>query len=86
MGLAADCCERPVPAPKRRPETPLEQFFADLGDFIARHSQWAGPILGLITFGESMVLIGAFFPATVLMVTAGGLAGAGVIDPLPLLL
>ncbi|MBX7249105.1 MAG: DedA family protein [Caulobacteraceae bacterium] len=28
-----------------------------------------------------MVLIGAFFPATVLMVTAGGLAGAGVIDP-----
>lgn len=70
----------------RTPETPLEQFFADLGDFIARNAQWAGPILGLITFGESMVLIGAFFPATVLMVTAGGLAGAGVIDPLPLLL
>ena len=64
----------------------MEQFFADVGDFIREHSQWAGPILGLITFGESMVLIGAFFPATVLMVTAGGLAGAGVIDPWSLLL
>jgi len=64
----------------------LEQFFADLGDFIREHSQWAGPILGLITFGESMVVIGAFFPATVLMVTAGGLAGAGIIDPVSVLL
>jgi len=64
----------------------VEQFFADVGDFIREHSQWAGPILGLITFGESMVLIGAFFPATVLMVTAGGLAGAGVIDPWSLVL
>lgn len=63
----------------------MEQFFADIGDFIREHSLWAGPILGLITFGESMVLIGAFFPATVLMVTAGGLAGAGVIDPWSLL-
>lgn len=86
MGLAADHRERRVAAPYRRLETPLEQFFADVGDFIARNEQWAGPILGLITFGESMVLIGAFFPATVLMVTAGGLAGAGVIDPVPLVL
>ena len=86
MPLAAVRAGHPVPALKRRPEIPLEQFFADLADFIARNAQWAGPILGLITFGESMVLIGAFFPATVLMVTAGGLAGAGVIDPVPLLL
>ena len=63
----------------------MEQFFADLGAYIEQHRDWAGPILGLITFGESMVLIGAFFPATVLMVTAGGLAGAGVIDPWSLL-
>jgi membrane protein DedA with SNARE-associated domain len=33
-----------------------------------------------------MVLIGAFFPATVLMVIAGGLAGAGVVHPAPVLL
>ena len=64
----------------------MEDLIADLGAFIERHSFWAGPVLGLITFGESMVLIGAFFPATVLMVAAGGLAGAGVIDPVSLLL
>ena len=60
-------------------------MIADLGEFIERHRMWAGPVLGLITFGESMVLIGAFFPATALMVVAGGLAGAGVLNPIPVL-
>jgi membrane protein DedA with SNARE-associated domain len=64
----------------------LEEIMADLAGFIERHHAWAGPVLGLITFGESMVLIGAFFPATVLMVAAGGLAGAGVVHPVPVLL
>jgi membrane protein DedA with SNARE-associated domain len=59
---------------------------ADLGGVLERNRAWAGPILGLVTFGESMVLIGAFFPATVLMVIAGGLAGAGVVHPAPVLL
>ena len=64
----------------------LEQLFADVGDFIERNRAWAGPILGAIVFGESMVLIGAFFPATVLMATAGGMIGAGLLEPLPVLL
>ena len=64
----------------------MEAWIADLGELIERHSFWAGPVLGLITFGESMVLIGAFFPATALMVVAGGLAAAGVIHPVPVLL
>jgi membrane protein DedA with SNARE-associated domain len=59
---------------------------AELGEFIERHSAWAGPVLGLITFGESMVLIGAFFPATALMVIAGGLAATGVVHPVPVIL
>lgn len=64
----------------------MEQLIADLGGFIERHRAWAGPVLGLIVFGESMAFIGAFFPATVLMVAAGGLAGAGVLHPVPVLL
>lgn len=64
----------------------MEPLLADLGDFIERHRAWAGPVLGLITFGESMVLIGAFFPATALMVVAGGLAAAGVLHPVPVVL
>ena len=64
----------------------MEELIADLGELIERHRFWAGPVLGLITFGESMVLIGAFFPATALMVVAGGLAGGGVLHPAPVLL
>ncbi len=64
----------------------MEQLIAEAGVFIEKHSFWAGPVLGLITFGESMVFIGAFFPATALMAIAGGLAGAGVVNPIPVLL
>jgi membrane protein DedA with SNARE-associated domain len=60
----------------------MEHLVQDLGDFIARNAVWAGPVLGLITFGESMAFIGAFFPATALMVIAGGLAAAGILDPI----
>ncbi len=58
----------------------MDSWLNDLGDFISRNAGWAGPVLGLITFGESMVVIGAFFPATALMLIAGGLAAAGVVN------
>lgn len=64
----------------------MEAWINDLGGFIARHAAWAGPVLGLITFGESLVLVGALFPATAIMVVAGGLAAAGVLDPVSLVL
>jgi membrane protein DedA with SNARE-associated domain len=69
----------------RGTEGKLEDLFRNLGDFIARNAFWAGPILGLTTFGESMVVIGAFFPATLLMGIAGGLVAAGVLSPWPVL-
>jgi membrane protein DedA with SNARE-associated domain len=59
----------------------MEHLAQDIGAFIARNAVWAGPVLGLITFGESMAFIGAFFPATALMMIAGGLAAAGILDP-----
>jgi len=61
---------------------PMDAFLQSLAEFIARHSGWAGLVLGLITLLESLVLIGAFIPATALMVMAGGLIAAGVLDPL----
>lgn len=64
----------------------MEGLVENVGDFIARNAVWAGPILGLITFGESMVIIGAFFPATALMLVAGGLAAAGVLNPVEVVL
>lgn len=65
---------------------PISGFFDGLGDFIRANSAWAGPVLGLITFGESMVLIGAFFPATALMLVAGGLAAEGSVSIIEVLL
>jgi len=55
-------------------------------DFIARHPTSAGLVLGLFTFFESLVFIGAFVPATPLMVLAGGLIATGALDPISVIL
>lgn len=49
--------------------------------FIAQHGLWAGPIVGVLAFGESLAVVGLFIPATALMIAVGGLVGAGVVDP-----
>ncbi|WP_312165433.1 DedA family protein [Phenylobacterium sp.] len=64
----------------------MEAFIQSLAEFIARHAAWAGLVLGVVTLLESLVLIGAFIPATALMVVAGGLIAAGVLDPLQVVL
>ena len=55
-------------------------------DLIGRHPEWAGLLLGLTTFVESLVIVGAFVPATALMLVAGGLIAAGVLDPVIVIL
>lgn len=59
----------------------MDSLLSTAGEFIARHHLWAGVILGVVTFFESLVVIGAFVPATGLLVAAGGLVAAGVLDP-----
>lgn len=49
--------------------------------FIAQHGTWAGPVVGLLAFGESLAVVGLFIPATALMIAVGGLIGTGVVDP-----
>ena len=58
----------------------MDALFHHVAEFIARHHAWAGVILGLVTLLESLVLIGGFFPATALMLVAGGLVATGVLD------
>ena len=60
----------------------MDSLLSSAADFIARHHVWAGVVLGLVTFFESLVVIGAFVPATGLLVAAGGLVAAGVLDPM----
>jgi membrane protein DedA with SNARE-associated domain len=48
--------------------------------YVLHHKDWAGPILGGIAFGESLVLVGLFFPATLIMVFAGLAIQQGRLD------
>jgi membrane protein DedA with SNARE-associated domain len=59
----------------------VPDFAADIQHFLIAHKAWAGPLLGLISFGESLILIGLFFPATALMLFTGGLIQKGILDP-----
>ena len=59
----------------------MDSLFSSIVDFISRNAVWAGLILGSVTFVESLLVIGAFVPATGLLVIAGGMVAAGILDP-----
>lgn len=59
----------------------MESLIAGIGDFISANQHWAGPILGLIVFGESLAVVGLLVPATALMLVTGGLIATGTLDP-----
>lgn len=64
----------------------MDNLLQTITDFIARHHGWAGLVLGVVVFLESLVLVGAFLPATALMIMAGGLIAAGSLNPIPVLM
>lgn len=59
----------------------MDSLLSPVSAFVSQHQAWAGPILGILTLLESMFLIGAFVPATALMLLAGGLIASGALDP-----
>jgi membrane protein DedA with SNARE-associated domain len=64
----------------------MTAFLQSASLFVAEHHAWAGALLGAVTLLESLVLIGAFVPATALMLLAGGLVASGALDPVSVLL
>lgn len=54
--------------------------------FIQVHQSWAGLVIFLMTFGESLFIVGLFLPATVLLFAAGTLIGSETISAGPILL
>jgi len=64
----------------------VQDFINQLTAFIQANQDWAGPILALITLGESLLVIGIAIPATSLLIATGGLIGAGVVPLAPVLL
>lgn len=65
--------------------THMDSLLQPASDFIGRHHDWAGLVLAVATFLESLLLIGAFIPATALMLLAGGLVAGGLLEPLPVI-
>ena len=63
----------------------MDNLLQTIEILLREHQIWAGVIVGLIAFGESLVLIGLAIPATALMLLIGGLVGGGVIGPVPVL-
>ncbi len=57
-----------------------------VGQFIQTNQAWAGPIIFLLTLGESMLIIGILIPATALLLLTGGLVGSGTLSVTPILL
>ena len=43
-------------------------------DMITRYGWWSGPIIGVLAFFESLVVIGLFVPAIATMIAVGGLS------------
>jgi membrane protein DedA with SNARE-associated domain len=64
----------------------MDALIAQAADVIRDNSQWAGVIICLLTFGESMFIIGVLIPATALLLMTGGLMGSGTLPWLPILL
>jgi len=49
----------------------MENFIDEFAQFIEMHRGWAAPLIGVLAFGESLVLVGLFIPATPMMILVG---------------
>jgi len=65
--------------------TAIDTLMADLLALIATNAGIAGPVIGLLAFAESLIVIGMLVPAVALMIAVGGLIATGVLDPAPVL-
>jgi membrane protein DedA with SNARE-associated domain len=63
----------------------MDAGIQDLVAFIAAHSNWAGPILFVVCFGESLAVVSLVFPGTSALVAAGTLVQAHVVSLWPVL-
>lgn len=54
--------------------------------FIRLHSEWTGPIIFLVAFGESFAFLSLLVPGTAIMIAAGALVPEGIIPVAPLIL
>ncbi|HUD50764.1 DedA family protein [Parvibaculum sp.] len=63
----------------------MEQYVHEIVGFIRQHSEWTGPIIFLVAFGESFAFLSLVVPGTAIMIAAGTLVPEGVVPIVPLL-
>jgi len=63
----------------------MQAYLDQIGLFIEINQAWAGPVVFLLTFGESLLVLGILMPATALLLFTGGLVGSGLVSPITVL-
>ncbi len=58
----------------------MSEMFDDVLLWISQHPEHAGWVIGLVACVESLALIGAVIPGVIILIGAGALIGAGVLD------
>jgi membrane protein DedA with SNARE-associated domain len=64
-----------------QPPGSMNDLAQQLVDFIQQHQGWAGPILFITAFGESLAIVNVFVPGTAILIAAGALIPFGAVDP-----
>ncbi len=64
-------------------EGPLEvdQWAANVVQFISTSEGWAGPLIAVLAFAESLVFFSLLVPFTAMIVASGALLASGTLDP-----
>ena len=57
----------------------LASFAQDVLTFVQTHSAWAGPVLFVLAFCESLAVVSVVVPATAIIAGSGALLGAGAL-------
>jgi membrane protein DedA with SNARE-associated domain len=59
----------------------MQQFINDTLAYIQAHPEMAALVIGLTAFGESFAFVSFIFPGFAILVAAGAMVQAGLIDP-----
>lgn len=62
----------------------MNSFLTSVLDFVSLHREWAGLIVFLLAFAETLAFVSILIPSTVLLVGIGALVAAGALDFMPL--
>ena len=61
-------------------ESLFEPLTGPFAAWVQAHAAWAGPLVFLIAFTESLVIVSAVMPATILLLAIGTLTASGTLD------